>query len=255
MKKNLYYAAVFQRKSVIKSFLISIGVLFASWPRLIIEVFLRRDMGQRYFNIMSSIFLFFLLGPWGLKIVSLLFPDYYTPPFLEMIKDRPSLFLFDLAFLGFSIKRYLEIRLKPGVFDFARFSQSTGIPLEIFRDINLFGKPATIRQVSIILEPALACIVGIVFLLCASPVGSILVICSIVYSLSYYADYSLGDDFVIDKIDEMICNEELSKSFLEGRGPEETRGFQAFAQAPTNEDFARQVVDSFIVDKEPSEAY
>ena len=80
-------------------------------------------------------------------------------------------------------------------------------------------------------------------------IGFILVICSIVYSLSYRAAYYQGDQFVMDKIDEMICNEELVKSFVEGRTPDETRGFNFYGRRPADPETRRRVAETFVEDE------
>jgi len=50
MKKNLYYRTVFQRRNIIKELLFSIFMEIASLPRFVIEVFIRKNMGRRYYR-------------------------------------------------------------------------------------------------------------------------------------------------------------------------------------------------------------
>jgi hypothetical protein len=50
----------------------------------------------------------------------------------------------------------------------------------------------------------------------------------------------------MDKIDEMICSEELVNSFVEGREPSQTRGFHASARKPADPEIRRKVAESFF---------
>ncbi|MEA5260311.1 hypothetical protein VB264_21105 [Arcicella aquatica] len=134
------------------------------------------------------------------------------------------------------------------MFDFARFSLSPGVINPAFYDFNINGETPTTRQVCTLLEPAFFLGVGIVLALLQQRVGYLLIFCSIVYSLSWMGAYYRGDQFVMDKIDELIVNEELVDSFVNGREPEETRGFGHYGKIPDNIDFRRKVVNSFFED-------
>ena len=91
-------------------------------------------------------------------------------------------------------------------------------------------------------EPALFFIAGIFIWLLHQNIGSVVVISSICYSLGYAADYYVGDNFVMDKIDEMIANEELEKSFVEGADGDKTRGFTMRAAVPPNIEMRRKML-------------
>ena len=54
----------------------------------------------------------------------------------------------------------------------------------------------------------------------------------------------------MDKIDEIICNEELVASFVDDKDPGETRGFSAYGRKPVDPDLRRKVVDTFFEDDE-----
>jgi len=40
-------------------------------------------------------------------------------------------------------------------------------------------------------------------------------VCSIFYSLSYFAAYKKADDFILDQLDEMIMGEEMEDAFVD----------------------------------------
>ncbi|WP_276366255.1 hypothetical protein [Chryseolinea sp. H1M3-3] len=81
-------------------------------------------------------------------------------------------------------------------------------------------------------------------------VGLLLIVCALLYRLSYIGVYRLGDDFVMDKIDEMISNEQLFDSFIDDKDAEETKGFRFYGRKPESGEFRRTLVESFIEDDE-----
>lgn len=250
MKKNLYYRTVFRRHNVIKEAFLGFFLAFCSWPRLVLEVFLRRNLGERYFSFSSAIIIAVLMA-----IVPLL-----TSAFLERVGHPLSqtAFLgyyttwygFIVAFLYQSYQRNEEIKRLPSVYDFERFSLSTGWIHPWFMNLEFLGKKGDERQIATLLEPGFCFAIGLGLSLLSQPVGSILTFCSIFYSISYLAAYHNGDHFVMDKIDEMIANEELVNSFVEGRTPDETRGFSFYGRKPADPDLRRQLVDTFMVDED-----
>ena len=82
----------------------------------------------------------------------------------------------------------------------------------------------------------------------------LLIVCSVFYSFGYAGAYHIGDNFVMDKIDEMISNEELEDSFVNDKDPSETRGFRFYGKKPTDPDMRRKVASLMTEDKEVYEA-
>jgi len=254
MKKNLYYRHVLQRTSLLKSFIIRLFVGLASWPRLLLEVFIRKNFGERYFSFSVAI----VVG-----VVMLLLPIlfFYGSSFLFRMRGSSggfSVFMmsygtwyaFTIAFLFMSYLRKKELKRNPSVFDFEKFSLYSGDIHPFFSTIKIKGTP-TIRQIECLIEPALFFAAGLLLSFLDQSIGTMLIVCSIIYSLSYVGAYYLGDDFTMDKIDEMICNEELFHAFVEGKDASETRGVRFYGHRPDDEAIRRKVVTSFIeVDSE-----
>jgi len=70
-----------------------------------------------------------------------------------------------------------------------------------------------------LIKPARFFETGILLIILQQRLGTLLCVCSIFYSLSYLMAYRIGDDFLLDKIHEMLMNEELSMALLEGKIP------------------------------------
>lgn len=254
-KKNLYYIVVFKRTNMIKAAILGFFLAIASWPRLILEVFLRRGMGQRYYSLATSITLFILM----LFGSNMPHYSYYSgwsyPHFSETIQRNPSLTLFAFAFMAMSIRRYREIKNEPGVFDFAKFSQYSGDILPFFYDLKLFGLTPTRKVISTIYEPLAGLLPGIVLTIFHSPVGLLLIICSIIYSISYYGAHYAGDQFLMDRIDEILFNEDITETLVEGTKPDDGRGVEFFGTSPSSKSFRRVLADTMTESEPASDVY
>lgn len=261
MKKNLYYRTVFRRENLIKKAIYDFFLGIASYPRLLLEVFIRKNFGERYFSVASvltiaAIMLFFpgIIN----SIMGLLFDvrdmrsfsgddfESYSRHRNSFFSESPLWYLFITAFLVFSTLRYLEIRRNPSVYDFKRFSLSTGQINPLFYKIQLFGKPVSTRWVEIYFEPLLFFIVGLILYLINHKLGILICISAICYSLSYAGAYRNGDNFVMDKIDEMILNENQYDAFVGDMDADKTAGIRFYADRPNSEELREKVLKSFV---------
>lgn len=255
VKTNLYYKTVIKRKSVAKDYVIIIFLFFTSWPRLLMEVFLRKNFGERYFSlltvVMLGIFLFFV--PIAIDSVASFYNGGTTVTHIILKNITWYLYLAGLIYV--SLQRQKEIKREKGTYDFAKFSAYDGDINSFFTDLKIGSKPLTRRQISIFVEPAFLLAIGIVLTLCLQKIGLLIVFCSLCYAAGYQGDYIRGDHFILDTIDEMICNEEMSDSFIEGRSPEETHGFEMKGNGPKSKDFRKQIIDSLKDDRPSTEAF
>ena len=254
MKKNMYYQVVLRRKNLILEFLLTLFLGLASWPRLLLEVYIRKNPGERYFSFSSAISILVLLAlfPYWLA-KSANFYGHVTAE--SVVFKNLAWYVYLSGFLVMALKRRNEVKRLPSVFDFERFSLSSGIVNKQFYNFDFNGKRPNIRTIETILEPGLFLLIGIFLAFFGQTLGYLLMVCSIIYSLSYVAAYHIGDNFIMDKIDEMICNEEMVASFVDGRDPGETRGFNAYGRKPTDPDLRRRVANAFLGDDEPMEVF
>lgn len=246
MKRNLYYRTVFRRHNVIQEAFLGFFLALCSWPRLVLEVFLRRNMGERYFSMATVISIAVLLAlfPTGLNALR---ERFYRPmPSGDFWLHYATWYGFIAAFLHQSYQRHQEIKRLPSVYDFKRFSLSAGLIHPWFWNLEFLGKQGDERQIATLLEPGFCFAVGLGLAILGQPIGSVLIWCSLFYALSYQAAFKNGDHFVMDKIDEMIANEEMVKSFVDGQSPDDTRGFSFLGRRPADPNLRRQLVDSFF---------
>lgn len=259
MKKNLYFRTVMTRHNVIARAILDFILKIASYPRLLIEVFLRKNFGERYFATASVISVATLMIAFALfwtKIFPRIggFSSYAEYSAYEKSKDAwfrwefATWYIFIVAFIYVSYQRRKEVKRNPSVFDFARFSLYTGDIHPKFWNLKVFGKKPTARQIETLYEPLLPFVIGVILWLIEQKLGIVLVVSSICYSLSYVQAYRQGDHFVMDKIDEMIMNEEMQSAFIEDESSNNTRGVRFYAERPRSKADREKLREAIVVD-------
>lgn len=264
MKKNLYFRTVFRRENKFKKFIYDIFLTLAVFFRVPIEVFTRRNFGERYFSLSTTIVIALLLLAYpavingGFSMDSGFSSRYYRsrgesePTFLG---TYALWYVFTGLFIYCGYLRWREIKRNPSTFDFGRFSLSTGDVVPLLSNLKIGNKPLSIRAIETIAEPLLFFIPGVVLFLVHQDIGLVIAICSIVYSISYFAAYAAGDNFVLDTIDEMILNDEQNKAFVQNENTDKTKGVRFYSRKPTSEELRERVADSFIVDQKEEETF
>lgn len=243
------YKEVYGRRNVIRPLILNLFYDISSTPRIMMEVFIRRSLGERYFSIEQCLFvtLVMLLGPY------IYFKSLYHQEFWDTLKGNWAWYLYSVAFAVMSYIRWKEIKREPSVFELGKFSLSAGLWLPFFDRIQPFGKPLNARQISTYYEPLIFLAAGIVFYLMRQTVAFVFIWIAIVYSISYMAAYKLGDDFVMDKLDKIICNEQLYDTFVQKKHPSQTKGFNPPMSGPSLFDIRDELYDTFL-DDVPQEA-
>lgn len=233
MKKNIYYSAVYGRMEMNKKV---IGLIISSLglPKTVLDVFLRKNMGERYYSLFGAVLV-------GLGVYGAI---YYQ----AMLNFRsPSIFsyIFLAVYVIMAVLRYLEIRREPSVFDFAKFSLSSGVSHPFFKRIRLFGLTPTQRRIDVYYEPLLCLLVGLLILIIDPMVGVVIVFCSICYYLHNMLAARMGDHFVMDKIDEIICNQELSETFVQNKEVS-PRQVPFYGRKPSSEQLRKAFADDVL---------
>jgi len=243
MKQNIYYTQNFGRLGTRKLSQFVVALLIG--PKIILDVFMRRKMGERYFTLMGAAvmgLILFMAGSWADKMG------------MAPRGGMTSFYVFFVLYAIMSVVRYLEIRRAPSVFDFARFSLSSGIPYDFFFNIKITGKRPTLRTVEIFYEPLFCLIVGfIIGFLGQALVAIVIIICSIAYFLHNQLDATLGDHFVMDKIDEIICNQDMSQTFVQDKEMSD-RQVPFFSKKPKTAELRQEFVDQMLNPDDDDEA-
>lgn len=237
MKKNIYYRSIYGR-NVIQQHLVPTILMLVNLPKMILEVFLRKNMGERFFSPFISILLAIGL--------------FYLPDMFRMAGPgwgHSTVFnIFLIAYLVMIVVRYLEVRRAPSVFDFARFSLSVGKPFPFFYKIKLMGKRPSTRTVECYYEPLFCLLIGLLlFLIHERLTGFLIIFCAICYFVGNVGAAIRGDHFVMDKIDEIICNQDMSETFVQNKEVS-SREVPFFVKKPSTEELRKDFVDQMTDD-------
>lgn len=253
MSKNNqgYYRTMSGRVNAIKIFIYQWADFLSSYPRLLLEVFIRKNFGQRYFNFMSVITVSVLLALWPHYNPFRLMDPYGVQE--PATKGYMLWYVFLAAFVLVSIKRYIEVLNGPSVYNFDKYSLYSGDTLPFFYNLNIGGKSGNSRLIETLLEPAPFFIAGLLLNAIGQKLGGLLMVSSVIYSLGYMGAYASGDNFIMDKIDEIICNEELGNTMVEGMAAKDTRYFQMRGKVPESKIMRRKIADMIGEQREPVE--
>lgn len=253
MKKNLYYRTMFRRRNAFKEFVYGFFYTICSIPRLLLEVWARRNFGERYFSFSTAMVVTFILF-WVPAVIVEGFSYGSGLGFWGFVLRYLSWYAFLAGFVYMCIQRKREIQRLPSVFDFGRYSLSAGEIHPVFYSIKAGNRPADIREIETIVEPGCFFLIGLTLLTFAQPVGLLIMLCAVCYSISYFATYDRGDNFIMDKIDELIINEEHVNAFIDGLPAEDSRGVRYYGRIPQDPELRKLLTDSIIVDPDVVEA-
>lgn len=251
MKKNLYFRDALQRENGFKKIIFNIFTVLASPSRIFLEVFVRENFGKRYFSRSGVLVIAFVMALLPVFIYQARYIAFAASG-LEidatfMWAHFATWYALIVAFLAISWKRYQEIENSPSVFDFGKFSLYSGDIHPLFTSIPArLGLDVSMRTIEIIYEPLFFFLIGLLLNLCGQYIGGYIQGCSLCYALSYAAQYWNSDNFIMDKIDEIIMNEELESAFVDEAGPEDCRGVRFHMEKPRDRSLRRKLAQSFI---------
>jgi len=249
MTKNTYYRQVYGRINMSQVFLNNFFFKCSGYPRMMLEVFIRKDFGERYFSWSKSLWATFLLlvGPLFYHL------NQWGATWGGFFSQFTTWYLYTAVFTYACYRHRQSVKHTPGVFDFARFSLSSGKTLPVFKTIQLptwLSKDKTsIRRVETLFEPLAFFIPGLLLYTGRQPLGLLLMVCAVIYAMSYVLAYKAGDIFVMNKIDEMICNEELKKTFVDGMDQEGGRGFTLRSRRPVDAERRQELLPTMLPDE------
>jgi hypothetical protein len=258
-KAELYYKEQFQREeSGLRRGLWHLLSVFYSPCRLLLEVFIRKDFGERYFRLSSAVgtFVFFALWPfiwYGLKqymriITFGMFSRHdVTPTEGSLFQDYIGWYVYLFVFLAVCFRHHEAQKHAPSVFDFAKYSLYAGRIHDVFVDFKIKGKKGDPRIIECWLEPAPFFAAGLLLAMFGQALGWLLMFSAAVYAASYRDAYNHGDNFVMDMIDNIIISEHHHETFVNGK---EMRGYRDRSRKPGDPEKRKRLLDYMMEDDE-----
>lgn len=248
MKKNLYYRTVFRRRNFLQETFFSLFSSIAPLSRLLIENLIRKNMGERYFSYFLSIvtIIAMVLTPIITCKLFFLFGGYGEPDFETLFLHYTTWYIYTWFLFRATMTRNQEVKREPSVFDFQRFSLSTGYVIPFYLQFIPTQLSKNPRQQQIFGEALPFLLLGLMLMIAQQPLGAILATSAIIYMISYAFAYYQGDNFVMDHIDEMILNSEMESSFVGDADPSQNKGVKFYMRKPNGEALRRAVGETFI---------
>ena len=248
-KVQMYYRTSLRRENLALNFIYNLFLWVCSYPRLMLEVFVRKNLGQRYFRMSSAItvaaILFFMP-----KISST--PRWVTSLFgvsrgsrYDDSSAQFTWYLFITLFVIFSVIRWFEIEKLSSGFNFNKYTKYSGDINYRFSKIPFFGQ-TDIRQVETFWEPLFFFLIGGLLILLGQKIGIVIFIGSIMYCISYCAAYKNGDDFIADANDERLLEEEFHNSYVKNLPGEQCRGVRLYMDRPRSMEEAEKVAEYML---------
>ncbi len=239
MKRNLYYRKMYQGTHRIDE----AGAYYASgimsWGRMLLEVFIRKNFGERYFSIGKAVIAFVIL-----IAVPFFDPSLGLQHFYSILWSKYTLwYAFAFAFLYFSILRHREIPFNPSVYDFAKFSLYSGDTHPFFLEFKKADGTQDMRRIETVYEPIGFVAVGICLWLIGQRLGVLLFFSGWMYAACYQIYYNIGDQFILDKIDERLMNEEMQEIFVFDKDPKDARGVTMRGRKPATREMREKVAE------------
>lgn len=240
VKTSIYYQSFYERHNKLKDAFYGFFYSISSTPRLVIEVIIRSRMGCRYFSAYHAarITSFLLLLPF-------LIPASYQDGVSGFMQMHWGWLLYTASFIYCSRKRHKETWRRHGDFDFNRFGLSAGDRLPFINNLRINGKRLDPRSLNVYAEPLLIIAVGLLALLLSQwMLGVLLIVCAVIYSLSYAAAFEFGREMIQRQIDINIANQGLTEIFIHDQEP--TNGFEFYGPKPTVEEVRKGIAPLLI---------
>jgi len=277
MKKNLYFRSVYKSTAALEDAVVGVILRALAFPRTLLEVFIRKNLGERYFSMSIAIMLVLVLAyvPIGLlpylKAISLLgesaassvgqfnsMTDLNTLIEQQQFQhggrrfDWGDFFLHELswyfflgAFFYMCLQRQKEIKRLPSVFEMGRSSFDPGEIHPRFWTVEWKNRKTDLRMIETVLEPLFFFLIGLGLIFLQQTVGYLIVLSSFGYWLNYRLAYYQGDHFIMDTIDEMIFSEEKATAFILDKDPKDTRGVRYYGRKPADPNTRRKLAETF----------
>lgn len=247
MTRNSYFLKVVRRENVLANWVLDFFITFSSWFRLLIEVVIRRNMGERYFKLSSAITVAAML--FFYPIAAERFPfltatraihGHHGP---SLLTQYWSWYLFLIVFAASAFLRWREIKNAPSVFDGGRCSTYTGDIHPFFFRLHPFGKKVTTRQVECWFEPSMVFFIGYWLNVFGQRIGILLMIASVFYALSYVGMYRKGDTYILDILDSQIFGQGMENALVNDN-PNNGRGVRIRGRRPAKKESRKNLADA-----------
>lgn len=220
-----YYYSIYRYENALRAIWYGFIYALAHWPSMMIHVFTRKNMGERFFTLAAPI-----------SFCAILSLPFIFKNELDRLGDFAGpLNWFGIIFLGLylaiAIERRLEFKRHSHEFDPEKFSKYEGDRLvydwaiEKFKADTLVGKILGWRFVMRNFESLLFIITGLLLLLIpfSRLVGFLLVVSGLLDMAKTRVQFAKGRNYVLDQYDNVIVSREFKESFVNNKKPKDSK--------------------------------
>lgn len=196
-------------------------------------------MGERTFSKVDAVLLAIVL--------------YYIPDPLYRIyhwHDTFTYYTFYTAYVIMAVYCCFEIKRAPSVFNFKRFSLDPGKSFAFFKRIKIFGITPSQRTIDVYLEPLFCFTIGLILVMMSQRMtGMVIAFCSLCYFISNYSFALRADHEIMNKIDGIICNQDITETFTNDVDVS-PRGVPFYAKKPSTRELRMDLAAALVDDYE-----
>lgn len=218
----------------------------ASIPARIVEIFMRRNFGERYFSWEIPMLIFVLL-----------IAPYIVQIYIGYPGSSPFTFLHALLCLAIpyaTYKRHKEVKRSTDTFDDTVYSYYSGDQLKMWDKVRAkYPKlKADYVRVERYYEGAVFILIGFVALLIpfTMVIGVTMMVAGISYIIKVYYRYQMGRSYILDMIDKKIINEQMYDTFVNENPPDKTQGFQWSGPKPGSRDVREKIYEQMLEEED-----
>ncbi|MEM6721114.1 MAG: hypothetical protein AAF611_17425 [Bacteroidota bacterium] len=238
--RNIFVETHFGKPNLIVALLKDFFLFIAIYGSSVVEVFLRKRFGERYFSLSHSVILIFLILYFG----------NFLSKVLNIENSFIILIIFMIIYLGFSLKHRMEISKYGTTYDYKRFSLSNGEIASFWNKLigqSAYGVKISEYSVRVVLEPAIPFIVGFIlsFFSLFALVGITLMLSAICLAIKNFMQAQIARNWVLDIIDNKIANETKHDLFITGKSSRETKGVYLPIELPKDKQTRQYLYNTF----------
>jgi hypothetical protein len=208
-----------------------------SYPSYIVEVFMRKHFGERYYSFSVAVIITLLM----------LYPYFFLG---GRIRETLGLswVIFTVLFLIKSIRHRLEFRRFSMTYDYDRFSYTDGEIFPFWYSLigtKLLGLTVTRYRILVLFEPAIPILVGLILMLIpyTRAVGVLIFLSGFLFAYRSTMKAYAARSHVLDAIDDQLIAKWKHDVIMEEKPKSETGGLSFPIELPKSKDLKQGLID------------
>lgn len=228
----------------IKKTVLAFACYFSGVASIIGDVFLRKNFGVRRLSIWTAIIIAVVLAMIPLRYFGTM-GRHGDGDGGDFALQYISWYVFIGIYLWVYWRHYRVIQAERRQdYSFEKQSYYRGDINPFFRNLKIKGKEVSEFQIEVLIEPACILIVGVLLFALSQMIGLVLIFIALLYSVSYYTEYYLGDEQLLDDIDRWLYQQYLQHAIMNDVHPSQLHGVQFKTPWPVTQATRKRIVQN-----------